>query len=167
MAFIKSWHESLGTWEYPAKFYPLCTVSAFLSFWELNPHDSLCEVLILWSAHISSFQSLSAVSGCQEAVGWVVAKVLKTLSFSSHDTASSHFSLADCCVFPQGCCSLICPPWNGGPREARTGSPQACLSIGLVLPGRSLVEGCSGSLTAPFLDERLVTAQPFMLFSFC
>ena len=34
-------------------------------------------------------------------MGWVMSKVLGTLSFSSRGIPSSHFSLADCGVCPQ------------------------------------------------------------------
>lgn len=73
------------------------------SFWALNPWDSLCDEPILWLVHTPSLQSLNTGSGCQEAMGWVMSKVLGTLSFSSRGIPSSHFSLADWCL-PTRCC---------------------------------------------------------------
>lgn len=81
-------------------FYHLYTVYAVLSFWALDPCDSLTRELILWSIHTSFIQSTSTVSGCQEAMGWIMTKVLGTLSFSSHGIPSSHFPLADPGAFP-------------------------------------------------------------------
>lgn len=43
---------------------------------------------------------ISVVSG-QEAMGWIMTKVLGTLSFSSHGIPSSHVFLADPGAFPQ------------------------------------------------------------------
>lgn len=81
-------------------FYHPCTLSAVLSVCTLNSCDSHCEEFILRSGHTSSLQNLSTVSG-QEAMGWIMTKVLGTLSFSSHGIPSPHVFLADPGAFPQ------------------------------------------------------------------
>lgn len=81
-------------------FYHPCTLSAVLSVCTLNSCNSHCEELILRSVHTSSLQNLSTVSG-QEAMGWIMTKVLGTLSFSSHGIPSPHVFLADPGAFPQ------------------------------------------------------------------
>lgn len=81
-------------------FYHPCTLSAVLSVCTLNSCDSHCEEFILRSGHTSSLQNLSTVSG-QEAMGWIMTKVLGTLSFSSHGIHSPHVFLADPGAFPQ------------------------------------------------------------------
>jgi len=56
------------------------------------------------------------MSGCQEAMGWIMAQVLWTLSFSSHDIPSSHFSLEDPGAFPQEVAE--CGYLEGQPKRA-------------------------------------------------